>query len=108
MEHQDFKVVVLRKNKEEGKSTPSKQSGSHFQSNQQAKLEKTDDVMKPKMFTSEFGKKLASERVQKNMSRKDIAMRLNVKESIIGDIENGKLLYDGAIVHKLKRLFPTL
>ena len=58
--------------------------------------------------TVEFGKKLASERLGKNMARKDVAMRLNLKESIIGDIENGKLLYDGGILHKLKRIFPSL
>lgn len=108
MEHQDFKVVVLRKNKSDVKSDPNKHSSSHFQSSQQAKLDKADDIVKPKMFTVEFGKKLSSERLGKNMSRKDIAMKLNVKESIISDIENGKLLYDGSIVHKLKRIFPTL
>jgi len=107
MKHQDFKVVVLRKNTS-GKTDESKQSGSHFQSSQKDKLDKADDIVKPKMFTSEFGKKLASERLGKNMSRKDVAMRLNLKESIICDIENGKLLYDGSIVHKLKRIFPSL
>jgi ribosome-binding protein aMBF1 (putative translation factor) len=103
MEHQDFKPVVLRKNKDS-----QSKSSSHFQSDQKIKLENTEDIVKPKMFSVDFGKKLASLRLQKNMSRKDIAMRLNFKESVISDIENGKLLYDGSIVHKLKRLFPTL
>jgi ribosome-binding protein aMBF1 (putative translation factor) len=42
------------------------------------------------------------------MKRKDLALKLNLKESVISDIENGKQLYDGGIVHKLKKLFPTL
>jgi ribosome-binding protein aMBF1 (putative translation factor) len=98
MDHQDFKVVVLRK------KSPPKQV-SNF-----PKVEKKDDgeIIKPKTFTAEFGKKLSSLRTEKNMKRKDLALKLNMKESVIADIENGKELYDGSIVHKLKKLFPTL
>lgn len=98
MDHQDFKVVVLRK-----KSPPKQVSNL-------SKVEKKDDgeIVKPKTFTTEFGKKLSSLRTEKNMKRKDLALKLNMKESVIADIENGKQLYDGSIVHKLKKLFPTL
>lgn len=103
MDHQDFKVVVLRK-----KTSPLSQN--KLQNNIPKMVENKDDgeIVKPKTFTSEFGKKLASLRVEKNLNRKDLALRLNVKESIISDIENGKQLYDGSIVHKLKKIFPTL
>ena len=42
------------------------------------------------------------------MTRKDLSLKLNVKESVISDMENGKLLYDGNLVHKLKKIFPDL
>jgi len=98
MEHQDFKTVVLRKN-----SPPSNPPPKKF-------IEKKDDgyVVVPKTFTKEFGKKLATARISKSMNRRDLSLKLNVKESLISDIENGKLLYDGNLVYKLKRIFPEL
>ncbi len=99
MEHQDFKVVVLRKNSPQKPKVLNKPKENK---------EEDGQVVKPKTFTVEFGKKLASLRVSKNMNRKDLAIKLNLKESVISDIENGKHLYDGSIVHKLKRLFPDL
>jgi ribosome-binding protein aMBF1 (putative translation factor) len=99
MDHQDFKVVVLRKKV----NSPPKQ-------NPPKNVEKRDngEIVVPKTFTPEFGRKLASLRTEKNLKRKDLALKLNLKESVIADIENGKQIYDGGIVHKLKKLFPTL
>lgn len=100
MDHQDFKPVVLRKNK-----APSKNS----QSSKPKSPQKEDGlVVAPKTFTKEFGSKLTTARLSKNMNRKDLSLKLNMKESVIADIENGKMLYDGNIVHKLKKLFPNL
>jgi len=100
MEHQDFKPVVLRKNNQK---LPNKSPNNE-------KKEKKEDgqVVVPKTFTKEFGQKLATARVSKNMNRKDLSLKLNVKESVVADIENGKLLYDGNLVHKLKRIFSDL
>lgn len=109
MEHQDFKPVVLRKNyvfsKGNDKAISISESERRF-----IKYEKKDDghVIVPKTFTKEFGQKLATARSSKNMNRKDLSLKLNVKESVISDMENGKLLYDGNLVHKLKRIFPDL
>ena len=102
MDHQDFKPVVLRKNPLPSKSEKSKTSSPS--------IEKKDngEIVKPKTFTVDFGRKLASIRVEKNMNRKDLASKLNVKESVISDLENGKLLYDGNLVHRLKKLYPNL
>jgi ribosome-binding protein aMBF1 (putative translation factor) len=99
MDHQDFKVVVLRKKS----NSPPKQ-------NVPKNVEKKDDgeIVVPKTFNMEFGRKLSTLRVEKNLKRKDLALKLNLKESVIADIENGKYIYDGGIVHKLKKLFPTL
>ena len=100
MEHQDFKTVVLRK-----KTSP------NVLNNPPKKIENKEDegnVVKPKTFTTDFGKKLSALRTEKNLKRKDLALKLNMKESVIADIENGKHLYDGGIVHKLKKIFPNL
>ncbi len=106
MEHQDFKPVVLRKNNPKPASNPKPNTKPKSPDNE--KNENDGNVVVPKMFTKEFGQKLATCRTSKNMNRKDLSLKLNVKESVIADIENGKLLYDGNIVHKLKKLFPDL
>ena len=109
MEHQDFKPVVLRKNyvltSGNNKAISISDSERRF-----IKYEKKEDgqVVVPKTFTKEFGQRLATARVSKNMNRKDLSLKLNVKESVVADMENGKLLYDGNLVHKLKRIFPDL
>jgi len=101
MNHQDFKPVILYKNKPKPQvNNPPK--------NVIENKENDGLVEVPKTFTKEFGKKLAGFRASSNMTRKDLALKLNVKESIIGDIENGKQLYDGNLVHKLKRIYPQL
>ena len=99
MDHQDFKVVVLRK-----KESPKKE-------NNEPKIEEkkdNGDIIKPKTFPKEFGKKLSALRTEKKMNRKELALKLNLRESVVSDIETGKHLYDGGIVHKLKKIFPTL
>jgi ribosome-binding protein aMBF1 (putative translation factor) len=100
MEHQDFKTVILRKNNLVKNSSNKSKSP----------VEKKEDghILVPKTFTKEFGNKLANARTSKNMNRKDLSLKLNVKESVIADMENGKLLYDGNLVHKLKKIFPDL
>jgi ribosome-binding protein aMBF1 (putative translation factor) len=101
MDHQDFTPVVLYKNKPKSKqSSPSLINSK--------KTEYDGLVEKPKTFPREFGSKLASLRSSSNLNRKDLALKLNVKESVVSDIENGKHIYDGNIVHKLKKLFPSL
>jgi ribosome-binding protein aMBF1 (putative translation factor) len=99
MDHQDFKTVVLRKN-----------NTTHSSNHVKPKSPPKEDgmVVVPKTFTKEFGNKLAAQRQSSNMNRKDLSLKLNVKESVIADIENGKQLYDGNLVHKMKKLFPKL
>jgi ribosome-binding protein aMBF1 (putative translation factor) len=100
MDHQDFKPVILIKNK------PKPKNQNIFP--KESKQDYDGLVEVPKTFTKDFGKKLSSFRTTSNMSRKDLALKLNLKESVISDIENGKQLYDGNLVHKLKRVFPSL
>jgi ribosome-binding protein aMBF1 (putative translation factor) len=103
MDHQDFKTVVLRKNNQKSNNT-------NNTNNVKPKSPPKEDglVVIPKTFTKEFGNKLTAARLEKNMKRKDLSLKLNMKESVIADIENGKYLYDGNIVHKLKKLFPNM
>jgi ribosome-binding protein aMBF1 (putative translation factor) len=101
MNHQDFKPVVLRKN------SPI-QSVKNNQSQKSPKKEEDGQVVAPKLFTKDFGQKLTNARTKVNMNRKDLSLKLNVKESVIADIENAKLLYDGNLVHKIKKIFPNL
>lgn len=108
MDHQDFTPVVLYKNKPKSKQSSPSSNNANNSNNKPKKPEYDGLVEKPKTFTREFGTKLASLRSSSNLNRKDLALKLNIKESVVSDIENGKYLYDGNIVHKLKKLFPSL
>lgn len=67
------------------------------------KSEETDIVV-PKTITIELAKKIQQARNNKVLSRKELAIKLNVIESKITDIENGTALYDGQLCSRIKKL----
>lgn len=54
--------------------------------------------------TTEFKKALQQARVGKKMSQKDLANRLNVKQSVINDYECGKAIPNGQLINKMNRV----
>ena len=56
------------------------------------------------MFDVSFGKKIERLRTQKGMKRTDLALKLNLKESVIESLEKGKEVYNGILLHKLKKI----
>lgn len=95
MECQDWKPVVLSKKPKsvpilpKPKALPSEDEKGH--------------VEPPKMFDQAFGRKVQQLRNTKGWKRTDLAKRMNVKESVIESIENGKEVYNGQLLHQLKK-----
>lgn len=55
-----------------------------------------------KKIDTDFSKKLIQYRLDRNMTRKDLARILNEKEAVISAIENGSAIHDGKLVHKIR------
>ena len=93
MDGQDWKPIVLKK-----KKTPPPVVNK-------PKEEKKEDgfVEAPKMFDIAFGRRVEQMRNSKGMKRTDLARKMNVKESLIESIEKGKEVYNGKILHQLKK-----
>lgn len=68
-----------------------------------------DEPAKPKkVYTVEFRKQMQQARQEKGWSQKDLATKINVKQTVIADIESGKEPWDGSIVTKIERVLGSL
>ena len=93
MDCQDWKPVVLSK-------------ASKLQPSPKPKIESDDEkghVVPPKMFDQAFGKRVEQFRNAKGWKRTDLAKHMNVKENVIESLEKGKEVYNGQLLHKLKK-----
>ena len=96
MDHQDWKTVILNKKKfVSRKPGPGKSRAK--------KIEESDSV-KVKYFPKDLAKKIVAYRNEVGMTRKQLAQKLNMKDSYLGTIESGKAVYSGAMVGRFKRL----
>lgn len=93
MDCQDWKPVVLSK----AKPAPIPQKLKTKSEDEKGHVEP------PKMFDQAFGRKVQQFRTAKGWKRTDLAKRMNVKESLIESIENGKEVYNGQLLHHLKK-----
>lgn len=66
-------------------------------------VKKTDDndITPIKKF-DKLGKEIAQARLNKNLTQKQLAQKLNLPASLIQQIENGSAVYDGNIYGKIK------
>jgi len=97
MNHQDWKPVIFNK-----KSTHVKRKPGPGKSRAQ-KIEESDSV-KVKYFPKDLAKKIVAYRNEVGLTRKQLAQKLNMKDSYLGTIESGKAVYSGAMVGRFKRL----
>lgn len=100
MEHQDWKPVVLKGNKKSSKTQNKKFNGD----NKMAKIDQATDVVKPKFFPRDLAQQIIKYRTNNKLNRKQFAQRLNIKESLLADIETCKAVYNGTLVDKFKRI----
>ncbi len=71
-----------------------------------AKLEKydEDETIKIKHVSYEIAQKIQQGRLAKKMTRKDLAQRLNVKESVIAEYETGKAIPNGQLLARIRTI----
>lgn len=64
----------------------------------------SDDVEAPKPISLSSAKQIQQARCSKNLTREQLAQRLNVKEAVIRDYENGKAVPERSVVNKINRI----
>ena len=96
-EHQDWKPVVLKKLKQDVKPKPAPVSVVK-------PVEALDISDKPKFFSPEMGQKIASLRNEKGWTQEQLAQQLREPKNKIQALEQGKELYHGPFVSKLKKV----
>lgn len=67
------------------------------------KLDENDEVIKIKTVPKDIANLIVSGRINKKLTRKQLANNLNLKETIIEEIETGKAIYDGKLITRIKQ-----
>lgn len=106
--HQDWKTVVLSNPNKVAKNQPKeivKKDELHKPNliPSGVKLDENDEVTSIKYVPKEISKLIIDARCAKKLSRKDLARNLNLKEDVLADIENGKAIYNGDQIAKIKK-----
>lgn len=112
---QDWNPVVIgnRHNKKENPINLKHRENQHIETIKKEK-NKNDNILLSKIENEEIIKleKIplnVSIKIQQNrnickMSRKELAQKLNIKENIIIDIENGKYKFDKQLIRKIEKI----
>ncbi|OAG44346.1 hypothetical protein AYO21_01342 [Fonsecaea monophora] len=96
-------AVVATEKKYGGSNSKSSVEGQHL-----TKVDRSDDIIKPKTVPLPVGRAIINWRNQnkdaqgKGMPQKDLATKSGVKEALLKDIESGKALYDANAIRKLE------
>lgn len=66
------------------------------------KVEKNEDDFKKVVMSANLGRMAQAFRLEKKWKRVDLARFLNEKESVIADLENGRLIHDPKLAQKIR------
>jgi len=108
MEHQDWTPVYIRANKlldkknDEGNTDRDKINLFSKENKIDKKIE--EGQLKHDKTPHEFGKLVQVKRLEKNMTQKDLAQKLNLPAKTINEIECGKAKHNPQVVSKIKRI----
>jgi len=69
-----------------------------------AKLDRENAVAPPQKISLTVGKAMQTARMEKQLSQKDVAQKINEKPSILQDYESGKAIPNPQILGKLERV----
>jgi putative transcription factor len=69
-----------------------------------AKLDRENEVAPPAKIAPSVGKAMQSARLEKSLSQKDVAQKINEKPSVLQDYESGKAIPNPQILAKLERV----
>lgn len=100
MEHQDWKTLYVHKNTK--LNNKKKSNNKKGPSNSLDKVDK--DEFKIKKINQDFSNKIRNNRNSKGLTQKELALKINIKPSVINDYESGKAIPNPAIINKLKRI----
>jgi len=89
--YQDWTTVVIRRPKKK------------IEEDIYAKVKFELEDIKIKYVPSNVSQLIINGRNAKNLTRKQLALGLNFKEDVIADIENGKAIYNGNIIARIKK-----
>lgn len=93
--HQDWTPVVIRRSN--NKITKKMEEDIY------AKVKFELEDVKIKYVPSNVSQLIISGRNANKLTRKQLAMNLNLKEDVIADIENGKAIYNGNVIARIKK-----
>ena len=102
LDHQDWKTIIIKKPKENVKSSIKKVNND---SQKIISVEKKaeDGDLKQKKITLELRQEIMKARNSKSITQKQLASSINLPLQIISDIESGKALYNPQHISKIKR-----
>ncbi|THH26780.1 hypothetical protein EUX98_g7404 [Antrodiella citrinella] len=69
-----------------------------------AKLDRENEVAPPSKIPPSVGKAIQSARMEKELSQKDVAQKINEKPSVLQDYEAGRAIPNPQILSKLERV----
>ncbi|KAK9462709.1 multi protein bridging factor 1-domain-containing protein [Lipomyces oligophaga] len=68
-----------------------------------AKVDRENDVVAPPKIDMSVGKAISKARLEKTMSQKDLAVKVNEKTNVINDYEMGRAVPNQQLLGKLER-----
>ena len=89
--YQDWTTVVIRRPKKK------------IEEEIYAKVKFETEDFKIKYVPSNVSQLIINGRNANKLTRKQLAINLNFKEDVIADIENGKAIYNGNIIARIKK-----
>lgn len=108
MNYQDWSSVILKEKINKQVNTQEKTKISHLNSGVKIKIEAGEEIVKINKVTKEVSNLITSARILKKITRKQLGNNLNLREDVIVDIENGKAIYDGNTIAKIKKYLGVI
>lgn len=99
MEHQNWEQYIIHCKDNRKKVT------SHKDNTKANIIDKKieEGKLHHKKITMELSQQIQKARLSKNLTQKQLAKQLSIPPNIINDIENGKAIYNGQQISKIKR-----
>uniref|UniRef100_A0A6C0J985 HTH cro/C1-type domain-containing protein n=1 Tax=viral metagenome TaxID=1070528 RepID=A0A6C0J985_9ZZZZ len=104
MDYNDTKPVILTKNKNKTHSQVSKVMSKNFSSSGKKKVDPADELPKQQFIGKDIGKIIQQTRLNKKLSQKDLACKMNMDSKMIQKYENGTAERNGNILNKLGKI----
>lgn len=109
MDHQDFRVITIG-SKDKKKSYLNREIVKRKVSNSNniynvnaSKLENSDE-MQIKYVEKDIVKKIIQARTLLKISQQDLANKLNVRKSVVTELESGKMLKNNQFISRVKKI----